>query len=124
MMKEFENFLDEVGKCFVDNNKGSDVRSDVIEYKDRYVVLSDLPGVAKDRVSLSFDKGVLTISIKEAEHDEASYKIKERTRNYNDKKLYFSENVDVDNISAQFENGVLKVTLLKQEKKTKTIKID
>lgn len=125
MMMNFEELLNELNKGLegLSNDKPK-MKSDVIEYKDGYLVLTDIPGISKDRVELSFDKSVLKISIKSLEDDKADYKIKERSNEYQDKEIYFDAAVDYDNASAQIENGVLRVYLPKVSKKTTTIKID
>lgn len=125
MMMNFEELLNELNKGLegLSNDKPK-MKSDVIEYKDGYLVLTDIPGISKDRVELSFDKSVLKISIKSLEDDKADYKIKERSNEYQDKEIYFDAAVDYDNASAQLDNGVLRVYLPKITKKSTSIKID
>ena len=124
MMMNFEELLNEINNGLEMSFKNSNMRTDVIEYKDGYTILTDLPGVSKDRVELSFDNNVLTISVKDLEDDKADYKLHERTGKYNDKEIYFDNNVDYENATAQFENGVLKVNMPKCVKKSTSIKID
>lgn len=125
MMMNFEELLNELNKGLegLSNDKPK-MKSDVIEYKDGYLVLTDIPGISKDRVELSFDKSVLKISIKSLEDDKADYKIKERSNEYQDKEIYFDAAADYDNASAQLDNGVLRVYLPKITKKSTSIKID
>lgn len=125
MMMNFEELLNELNKGFEGlTSEKPRMKSDVIEYKDGYLVLTDIPGVAKDRIELSFDKNVLKISVKALEDDKADYKMHERALEYQDKEIYLDSNVDYDNASAQLENGVLRVYLPKITKKSTSIKID
>ena len=85
---------------------------------DNIQVTVDLPGVAKEDVSVKVNDGVLTISaerkrseLQEHEHwirNEISYGKIERTIN-----LPYS--VDVEKVTALHENGVLRIMLPKHE---------
>lgn len=124
MMMNFEELFDELNKGFSEAFTKTQMRSDVIEYKDGFLVLTDLPGVSKERVSLGFENNILTISVKDLEDDKADYKLRERNTKYQSKEIYFDASTDYENASAQFENGVLRVYLPKVAKKNTSIKID
>lgn len=123
-MISFEEMFNEINKGLQESFLKTTMRSDVIEYKDGYLVLTDLPGISKDRVELSFEKGVLSIDVKKLEDDGAEYKMRERTIEYNTKEIYLADSVDSENVSAQMENGVLRIYLPKIAKKSTSIKID
>lgn len=124
MMMNINELFDELNECFSQALTKTQMKSDVVEYKDGFMVLTDLPGVSKDRVELSFDNNVLSINVKDIEEDKVDYLLHERNVKYAKKEIYFKNNVDYDNASAQFENGVLKIYLPKIAKKNTTIKID
>ncbi|SHI95679.1 heat shock protein Hsp18 [Lutispora thermophila] len=91
---------------------------DLKETEDKYLVEADLPGVKKENIDIEYDNGNLTIS---AKRDEVLEDKKEnyvrRERHYGElKRSLYIKNVDENNISASFNDGVLKVTLPKLEK--------
>ena len=91
---------------------------DVYEQKDNYVVKVDLAGVNKEDVSLSLEKGTLTITGErkgesktetgELYHSERFYGRFQRTIN-------LPEALAADKVKAGYKDGVLTVTLPKSE---------
>ena len=103
---------------------------DVRERKDAYVLDMDLPGLDEKDVELTLEKGNLTIaSVKkeQAENKAAEkpeYLIRERKNLNFSRRFALPENVDTENVSAAFKNGVLTVTLPKKaEEKARKINI-
>lgn len=103
-------------------------RVDVKEVENGYLLEAELPGIPKDKINLSVEDEVLTIStemneVKKEQRD--GYLHCERrsgsmARNFN------MEGIDTSAITANYENGVLSVNLpkLKAEDKPKARKID
>ena len=79
---------------------------DVIETKDGYRLLLDVPGVKKDDVKVSFEKGKLIIL------GEISRGIDEGAKYL--RKIKLSEALDTDSILAKLENGLLDVSISKK----------
>ncbi len=78
----------------------------------------ELPGYNKDEVKLSLDDGVLAI-IAETQDEKRSFLSKRERR------LKISDEMDVENIRAKLENGILYLEIPHREKaKPKTIKLD
>ena len=79
---------------------------DVIETKEGYRLLLDVPGVAKEDVKISFEKGKLIIlgDISRGIDQGAKY-----VRN-----IKLSEALDTDSILAKLENGLLDVSISKK----------
>lgn len=100
---------------------------DISEDDKTYFIEADLPGFTKDQISVKVDKDILTISAsneKEEEKQTKKYHKKERVSKSCTRSISIPENVDVSNISAKFENGVLTLTLPKKEpEKTNQIEI-
>ncbi|HPC37845.1 MAG TPA: Hsp20/alpha crystallin family protein [Exilispira sp.] len=100
---------------------------DISEDDKNYFIEADLPGFTKDQISVKIDKDILTISAsneKEEEKQTKKYHKKERVSKSCTRSISIPENVDVSNISAKFENGVLTLTLPKKEpEKTNQIEI-
>jgi HSP20 family protein len=78
----------------------------------------ELPGFNKDEVKLSIDEGVLAI-VAETEDEQRSFLNKQERR------LKVSEEMDVENIAAKLENGILYLAIPHREKEEpKTIKVN
>lgn len=92
---------------------------DIKENEDAYTVEADLPGLAKEDIELDYKNDVLSIRAQqetstEEKDDESNYIRRERSsRSYN--RQFLIRDVDEDNITAEFDNGVLKVQLPKTE---------
>ncbi len=91
---------------------------DISEDDNNYYIETDLPGFTKDQISIKVDKDVLIISAsveKEEEKSNKKYHKKERISRSCSRSINLPENVDVSQISAKYENGVLTLTLPKKE---------
>src|SRR3954454_11462417 len=80
---------------------------DIFENKDELLILADLPGVTKEDLSINFDKGHLTLEgrLREFGPDEEPFDYR-RT-------FVIPQGIDAEKISANLQNGVLRVTLPK-----------
>ena len=80
---------------------------DIFENKDELLIFADLPGVAKEDLSINFDKGQLTLEGRPREFgpDEESFDYR-RT-------FVVSQGIEADKIRANLHNGVLCLTLPK-----------
>ncbi len=100
----------------------------VYEDKDKLVVTAELPGMTKEKVSITFSDGVLTISGKQEQPESVKNMNavrKERIDGEFEKSLNIPVKVDQDKISASFSNGILTITLPKAEDaKPKVIAIE
>jgi HSP20 family protein len=117
----FNSFIDN----FFDNDfmmpmnfMGSNFKVDLKETEDSYLVEADLPGIPKEAIDIDYNNGYLTIT---AKRDDTVEDKKEnyvrRERHYGEfKRSFYVDNVDESKIDASFKDGVLKVTLPKQEK--------
>lgn len=99
------------------------LRTDVKEDDDKYVLEIDVPGFSKDELNISFDEGYLIVNGKKKTDDNVKYLRRERTANEVSRKYYFGE-VNHEAISATFKDGVLIVTVPKQEPTVKNIIIE
>lgn len=91
---------------------------DIKESSDKYTVLADLPGIQKEDIKLSIDKGHLTVSVEAKAENQSqegeTYLHIERCYSKRARTFYFGESVDEQNIKAQYNDGVLQVELLKK----------
>ena len=115
----FDRFFDEFllrGAPVNDGVQTYQPRVDIVEEKDAVVVSAEIPGVEKDKLSVELEDGLLTISaekIAEDREDKDSLYRSERTYGAYKRTFKVPSSVNPDAISAEYVNGVLKVTLPK-----------
>jgi HSP20 family protein len=80
---------------------------------EEFVVQMDLPGVDPDSIDLTVQRNVLTVKAERRsvldEYDESL--VSERPTGVFTRQLFLGENLDVDNLRADYEHGVLTVTI-------------
>ena len=87
---------------------------DVIQRDDDLVVRAELPGVTPDEVDITIQNNVLTISgriSEEREEEREGYLVRERRTGMFRRSLQLPQEVDEDDVSARFEDGVLEVVI-------------
>jgi HSP20 family protein len=101
---------------------------DVYETDNSYVLKADLPGIKKEDINLDVNNNTLTIKgdkIFEEKVEKDNYLRIERRYGSFSRSFTLSEKVDKENITANYKNGVLEVTLPKKEEaKPKEIKVE
>lgn len=86
----------------------------VWEADDAYHVELDLPGVSKEDVEVTFEKGTLQIvADRKAPEEERKGLHEERVYGKVTRSLTLSESVDAESIAAALNDGVLHVTVAK-----------
>lgn len=100
--------------------------TDIMETQKELLILMDMPGVNKDRITVKLEKNILEISgqINTAEYSDykpiyTEYNLGNYTRSFE-----LSNEIDQSAIEASIEDGVLKLVLLKvPEKQPKLIQV-
>jgi HSP20 family protein len=128
--KDFDSFLDN----FIED-RGSLIKTDFTpsvntrEGEHAYHVEVDLPGVKKDDIDVDVKDNIVTISgerkSKKEVKEEDYYKVESSYGKF-ERSFTLPENVDVENIHAESQDGVLEVVipkLAKAENKSKKIEI-
>ena len=90
-------------------------RVDIREDDKAYQLEAELPGVPKDKMSVSVEDGTLTISAdlnEEKKQEHGGYLYSER-RSGHVERCFNLEGIEADNITADYKNGVLMLTLPK-----------
>lgn len=91
---------------------------DVIETDDAIVLTAAVPGLEPEAINISLEEDVLTIEgeFKNAADENAKYLIRERASEGSFRRdLRLNVPVEVENIEATFDNGILTLTLPKAE---------
>ena len=125
----FYNMLDDFfSDSFFPRNLIFDTfKVDVKEDEKAYKIEAELPGVNKEDISLSLNEGRLNISVRREEkvnEEKENYVHRERRYGSCERSIYLGE-ADPNAIEAKLEDGLLKVTVQKQDKAegTKNIEI-
>jgi HSP20 family protein len=116
----FDNDLgDFFGKRF------SDPAANIIETPDSFALDIAAPGLNKDDFKINLENNIMTIS---AEFEDQK---REEGKNYSRKEFYYGsfsrsftlpKTIDLDKIKADYENGILKISLPKKEESKVEIK--
>lgn len=117
-------------RLFFDDSffKEETVKSDVFEKDGKIFVEMEAPGYTKDDISLSIDKGELSVTFEKEECEEENKKYLHRERKGYSKvtRTFYLGDVAEDEIDASFKNGILIVSAPKtkevETKKTISIK--
>lgn len=92
---------------------------DVLEKRDAYVVIAELPGVSQSNVEVSFEQNILTIRGEKAspfdptKDGELRVYTAERVAGTFERSIRLPEFVDSERISAELRDGVLTVSIPK-----------
>jgi HSP20 family protein len=103
-------------------------RINLAENETKVIIHAELPGIAKEDVKLSIQDNILTIKgekKKEIDEDRVNFYRSERLYGIFSRSIEIPVDVDMEKISAKFDNGVLCIELTKTAKeiKEKTIEI-
>ncbi len=98
----------------------NEIRTDIKENENEYIVEAELPGVKKEDLVVELKDNTLTIAaqtISESKEESDNYLRRERTMGQV-KRSYYVENVDHNAVKADYKDGLLKIILpkLKAEK--------
>ena len=91
---------------------------DIAEYENETVVVAEMPGVNKEDLKLSVHDGALTISGQRKAHqlpENSSWLRNEIREGEFTRTIQLPHEVNVDSISAELTNGILRVVLPKSE---------
>ena len=116
-MEEFErNFF---ANPFFGTSDFAEVKTDVTDEGDHYMLEADLPGFEKKDIKLDINGDTLTVSAErhsKVEEKHKKDKVIRMERSYGSYSRQFDVScIDTDNIKAKYENGVLKLTLPKKQ---------
>ena len=98
------------------------MKTDVRETADSYELDVDLPGFKKDEVHVDLKNGYLSISAakgvdRDQQDQEGRYIRQERFAGACSRSFYVGDAVEPEDVSARFEDGILRISLPKQDRK-------
>ena len=116
-------FLDDFFDDFESSKNGTVMKCDIYEKDGNYNIEIDVPGFDKKDINIECKNGYLTVTAKRESNEESSdknYIRKERSYGEYSRSFYLGD-VDAELINAKFNNGILCITVPKEEKETKRI---
>ena len=126
-------YLDSIFDDFMDDKQVfpmDTMKCDIYEKDGAYHIEADIPGFKKDEISVDCEDGYVTITAEknsenEDSDDDKKYLKRERSYSKTARKFYVGD-IDANEIKAEFKDGILKVSVPKEEKlpSKKTIQID
>jgi len=91
---------------------------DIFENKDQVVLEAELPGMKPEDVNISIENNVLTIQgerkFEKKEEGDNYHRIERRYGSFT-RSFTLPPTVDTEKITAEFDNGVLRLTIAKRE---------
>jgi HSP20 family protein len=93
--------------------------ADIAEFKDRFVLRFDVPGVNTESIDITLEQGVLTVSgvrERDTQSDEVERIRLERPAGRFHRRFTLPDTVDTNAVQAKGRNGVLEVVIPKQPK--------
>lgn len=117
----FDSFLDDMEPKKFDKM----MKCDIYEENGMYHILMDAPGFKKEDINIEFHKGDLKIvlSHKENKKDDKKYVRKERTSVTRCERSFYLGDIDEDKIKAEFKDGILKISVPKDDKREASKKV-
>lgn len=122
--KHFDLFDDFFDDGFFNKQEKSLMKTDIRETNDKYIIDIDLPGFSKENINLSLNKGYLEISAKVDKENnsnkEEKYVRRERFYGECSRSFYVGEEVNKEDINAEFKDGILKIEVPKYDEENKS----
>ena len=86
---------------------------DIVRRDSDVTLRFDVPGIDRDSIEVSVDRGILSVSVKRQEERSENDKffVRERTMGTFTRRVRLSENLNADGVEASYDNGVLEVRI-------------
>ncbi|AKP64641.1 molecular chaperone (small heat shock protein) [Levilactobacillus koreensis JCM 16448] len=115
------NFFNEVGNLGHDMFSGdSSMKTDVVEHDKDYVVTAELPGFKKDDIHVDYRDDTLRISgkteVNQSAKDDDGRVLRQERSSQNVARSFYLPDIDLKNVQAKYDAGILTLTLPKQTK--------
>jgi HSP20 family protein len=101
----------------LDTDYAASPKTNIIENADSYKVELSVPGVSKSDIKIEVENDVLTISksVKQDEDENMTFRLHEFRIGAFERKFTLPDHVNTEDIKADYNNGILSITLLKKE---------
>jgi HSP20 family protein len=113
------NFFEDFGRSFFDGFKSNMIKTDIHENDSEYLVEAELPGIPKENIQVTYENGILTIAghhQSDTTTEDKKGKLVRSERSLTSvRRQYLLENVKEDDIKASYSEGILKLTLPKDD---------
>jgi HSP20 family protein len=100
---------------------------DIHEFEDRFVIMADLPGAPKEEVSVEIEGGALVIRgrrpLPDGLDDGALFRSERRFGRF-ERRFNLPGGAVADHITAKMTDGVLTVTITKEDPSAHRVKVD
>lgn len=98
------------------------MRADLKETEKEYLLDVEMPGMKKEQIEVNYDDGILTILAKqEDQYNEERENYIHKERRYGSMQRSFNfPDVEHENVSASYENGILHLNLPKKPESRQT----
>lgn len=112
---------------FFNSSKKEYMKCDIYEEGNHYVIEMDIPGFQKEDIQIELENNYLTILVEKSEEQilDKTYLRKERSYENCERSFYVGD-INLDEVTASFQDGVLKVIFPQKQKEVskKNIPID
>lgn len=113
----FDDAFDGFFRPFFYGERFDCIKTDIRETDQAFVIEAEMPGFAKEDISLSIENGYLNIGAKKSEKDEGKQRYICKERSLSCSRSYYVGEVDESGAKAKYENGVLTVAVPKIQEK-------
>jgi len=129
---QMNHFFDDVFRPVVRDDEGLSVSNqyptvDIYDNDENMVIKAELPGIEKKNIAIDVKDGILTLKgerSSENEVEEKTYYRRERRFGKFERNFRLPADVDPENISADYNDGILKIDIPKpEEQKPKQIAV-
>lgn len=125
LRRSFPSMLDELFDTALTTMPDASFKMDVEDTGDAYVVAAELPGVTRDQIDVELNEGRLSVSVekKETEEQKAKNYLHKETHEWSATRGVYLKDAATAGLTAKLADGVLTVTVPKQEEKANVTKI-
>ncbi len=103
------------------------MKCDIYEKEGKYILEMDVPGFKKEDINMELENGYLKVSAEKTldsdEKENKKYVRRERHSFTKCERSFYVGDVSEDDIKAKFKNGILEISVPKEEKKKEDKKI-
>lgn len=125
LVRSFFPFDDVIDDVLTPVRAAADFKVDVEDTGKSYVVTAQVPGVKRDQIDVELNEGRLSITVDKKDSDEQKSKnyLQRETSEYTCTRGVFLKDAATSGLTAKLTDGVLSVTVPKQEEKENVTKV-